>query len=116
MDTAAQIGPSIRITGEVTASEPLTVAGHVDGSIQVDGHPLTITAGGHASASLVADTVVVGGTVRGRVSAGARIIVRETAVIEGDLTAPAVSLADGASVRGRVETAERKKAGLALAS
>jgi cytoskeletal protein CcmA (bactofilin family) len=116
MNTSAHIGSSIRIKGEVTASEPLTIAGHVDGSIAVDGHPLTIVAGGQVSASLVAHTIVVGGTVNGRLNAGAKIVVRETAVIEGDLIAPAVSLADGATVHGRVETAERKKSSLALAS
>jgi cytoskeletal protein CcmA (bactofilin family) len=107
MDTAAHIGPSIQIRGEVTACEPLTVAGRVDGSIVVDGHVLTIAASGQVSATLSADTVDVGGTVAGAVSAGARIIVRETARIEGDLTAPAVSLAAGAQVQGRVRTAER---------
>lgn len=115
MDTAAQIGASIRIKGEVTASEPLTIAGHVDGSIEVSGHPLTIVAGGRISATLLADTIVVAGAVTGLLHAGARIVVRETAVIEGDLTAPAVSVADGAAVHGRVETTARKAA-LALAS
>jgi cytoskeletal protein CcmA (bactofilin family) len=116
METAAHIGPSIRIKGEITASEPLTIAGYVDGSVEVQGHPLTIMVGGRVSATLVADTIVVGGSVNGRLNAGARIVVRDTATIEGDLSAPAVSLADGATVQGRVQTAERQKPALPLAS
>lgn len=116
MDMAAQIGPSIRIKGEITASEPLTIAGSVDGSIEVEGHPLTIAAGGRVSATLIAHTIVVGGSVNGRLNAGARIVVRDTATIEGDLSAPTVSLADGATVQGRVETAERQRPALSLAS
>ena len=116
MDTPAHIGPSIRIKGEITASEPLTIAGIVDGSVEVQGHPLTIVAGGRVSATLVADTIVVGGSVNGRLNAGARIVVRDTATIEGDLSAPTVSLADGATVHGRVQTAERQKPALVLAS
>ena len=113
---AAQIGPSIRIKGEVTACEPLTIAGHVDGTVAVEGHPLTIVAGGQVTADLVAHTIVVGGTVNGRLSAGTRIVVRETANIEGDLSAPSVSLAAGATVHGHVQTAERRTVGLPLAS
>jgi len=115
MNTPAVVGPSIRIKGEVTSREPLTIAGHVEGSVTVEGHVLTIAAGGHAIANLTAETIVVAGTVNGRLNATARILVRETAEIDGDITAPAVGLADGAAVSGRIETAERK-AKLALAS
>jgi cytoskeletal protein CcmA (bactofilin family) len=115
METAAHIGPSIRIKGEVSAREPLTIAGHIDGSIAIEGHAVTIVAGGDVTANVTAETIVVAGAVHGRLSAAARIVVRETATIEGDLAAPAVSLADGAAVRGRIETRERKPA-LALAS
>jgi cytoskeletal protein CcmA (bactofilin family) len=108
MDTTAGIGPSIHIKGDVTASEPLTIAGRVDGTIAVDGHALTVAAGGHVQASVTAHTIVIGGIVNGRLSAGARIVVRETATIEGDLSAPAVSFADGATVHGKVETAARR--------
>jgi cytoskeletal protein CcmA (bactofilin family) len=116
MDDAAQVGPSIRIKGEVSASEPLTIAGHVDGSIEVEGHPVTILAGGEVSATVTAPTIVVGGSVKGRLNGGARIVVRDTATIHGDVCAPVVSLAEGATVQGRVETKERQKSALPLAS
>jgi cytoskeletal protein CcmA (bactofilin family) len=115
MNSPALIGPSIRIKGEVTAGEPLTIAGHIDGTVTVEGHTLTIAAGGRATANLTADTIVVAGTVKGRLNAGARILVRETASIDGDITAPIVGFADGATISGRIQTAERK-AKLALAS
>ena len=109
MHTTAGIGPSIHIKGDVTASEPLTIAGHVDGTIAVDGHALTIAAGGHVKATITAHTIVIGGHVDGRLNAGARIIVGATGTIEGDLSAPAVSFADGATVHGRIETAARRR-------
>ena len=37
-----------------------------------------------------------------------RIVVSETAVIDGDLAAPAVRMADGAKVQGRIDTGDRK--------
>ena len=117
MDAVAQIGPSIRIKGEVTAQEPLTIAGHVEGTIEVNGHVLTVMPEARVNATVMAETIVIGGHMHGILQAGTRIVVRETANIEGDLSAPAISLADGAMVQGRVETsAARAGAILPLAS
>ena len=116
MTSMAQIGPSIHIKGEVSAQEPLTIAGHVDGTVQVNGHSLTVSQEGRVNATINADTIVVGGRVHGKLHASSRIVVHQTATIEGDLTAPAISLAEGASVQGRVEMAARTAKVLSLAS
>jgi cytoskeletal protein CcmA (bactofilin family) len=116
MSVSANIGPSIRIKGEVTSQEPLTIAGEVDGSISVEGHPLTIAEGAHVNATVSADTIVIAGKVNGLLSADARIVVSNTAHIEGDLAAPAIRLTDGATVHGRIETTAERKAKLQLAS
>jgi cytoskeletal protein CcmA (bactofilin family) len=117
MSTGAHIGPSIRIKGDVTASEPLVIAGCVEGTIEVEGHPLTILAGGQVTATMMAHTVVIAGTFSGSMNATARILVAETATVEGELSAPAISLADGATIDGRIETTGRPDAAaLPLAS
>src|SRR5438093_3187473 len=116
MDAIAKIGPSIRIKGDITANEPLTIAGQVDGTIDVKGHALTVTQEAHLNATVTAETIVVGGRVKGKMLGGARIVVGNTATIEGDLSAPAISLADGATLHGRVETTARRAAKLQLAS
>jgi cytoskeletal protein CcmA (bactofilin family) len=116
MNGTAHIGPTISITGEVTSQEPLTIAGHVNGSVEVVGHALTIVEGGQATAKLLASTIVVSGAVHGSLCANDRIIVSQTALIEGDLTAPALSLADGAQVQGRIDTGDRKAKDLHFAS
>ncbi|MGE5243538.1 MAG: bactofilin family protein [Betaproteobacteria bacterium] len=108
MDALAHIGPSIHIKGQVTADEPLTIAGRVDGSIEVNGHALTVVSGARVKADILADTIIVGGEVNGSLNAGVRIVVSPTAHIEGDLTAPAVSLADGAVLQGTVEAAGQR--------
>jgi cytoskeletal protein CcmA (bactofilin family) len=116
MNVTAQIGPTIAIKGEVRSEEPLTIAGRVDGSVEVVGHALTIAEGGKATATLLAATIVVGGSVEGSLCANDRIVVSETAVIEGDLAAPAVRVADGAMVQGRIETGDRRAGDLHRAS
>ena len=107
MSAAALIGPAIRIKGQVTAREPLTIAGSVEGSIDVSGHHVTIVAGGQVSANVIADEIVVGGDVKGQLDATARIRVNETATIKGDMKAPKVSVADGAQFQGKVQTAQK---------
>jgi len=108
METIARIGPSIHIKGEVSAREPLSIAGHIDGTVNVDGHALTVDAGGQVKAAVTAETIVVAGAVHGCLMADARIVVRETATVDGDISAPAISVADGATVHGKIETAGRK--------
>ena len=116
MNSTSQIGRSISIKGEVTSEEPLTIAGHVEGSVEAGGHVLTIAEGGKATATLLADTIVVSGAVHGSLCANDRIVVNETAVIEGDLAAPNVRVAEGALVRGRIDSGNRKDKALHLAS
>jgi cytoskeletal protein CcmA (bactofilin family) len=115
METTTQIGASIHIKGELTAKEPLTVAGRIDGSVDVAGHRLTITEAGRVTADIVAHTIIVDGHVNGTLSADASIIVHRTATIEGDLAAPSVTVDDGAQLQGRFEIGG-KRAELSMAS
>jgi cytoskeletal protein CcmA (bactofilin family) len=111
----ARIGQTIQITGEISAEEPLIVEGKVVGSIELTGHPLTITENGTVEATVVAHTITVSGHVTGTLSASARIVVQQTATIDGDLEAPAVSVQEGAVMHGRLQI-EGRRQGLALAS
>jgi cytoskeletal protein CcmA (bactofilin family) len=116
MNSTSHIGRTISIKGEVKSEEPLTIAGHVDGSVEAGGHVLTIAEGGKATATLLADTIVVSGAVEGSLCANDKIVVNETATIEGDLAAPSVRVADGALVRGRIDSGNGKAKTLHLAS
>jgi cytoskeletal protein CcmA (bactofilin family) len=114
MEIAARIGPSIRIKGDVQSGEPLVVAGHVDGTVEVSEHPLTIDPGGSIEATVLAHTIVVSGKANGLLSASVRVVIRNTANVGGDVSAPIISLADGAIVNARIETTRRHEAPAAL--
>jgi cytoskeletal protein CcmA (bactofilin family) len=116
METAARIGPSIRIKGEIHSGEPLVVAGHIDGTIEVNGHPLTVDPGGSLEATVSAHTIIVSGKASGLLSATDKIVIKEGAAIHGDVSAPVISLAAGATFNGRIETAQKAKAALPIAS
>ena len=107
MQTTAHIGESIHIKGTIAAEEPLLVAGHVEGSISVNGHALTITKHGQVDANAVADTIVIEGTVKGRLNANTRVTVRETATVVGEIFTPALAVAEGATIQGRIKTGSR---------
>lgn len=106
----AVIGPSIRIKGNVASSEPLTIRGHVDGTVQVEGDVLTVEEGGRVEAAVSADTIVVCGKIHGAVTARARVVLRGTACVEGDISAPAIALTEGAIVHGYIRTGQRARA------
>jgi cytoskeletal protein CcmA (bactofilin family) len=104
METAARIGSSILIKGTLIADEPLTIAGRVDGTVEIKGHALTLAAGGRLTADVTAETIIIDGQVNGSLTADVRIIVRATATIDGDLLAPSISVAEGATLNGKIET------------
>jgi cytoskeletal protein CcmA (bactofilin family) len=116
MHGVAHIGKTIQIKGEVTAAEPLTIAGQVIGTIDVTGHPLTVTESASIEADVMARTIIVSGYVNGTLQAEGLIVVEKTATLSGDVSAPSVLLHDGATVHGRLDIAGRKKQPLALAS
>jgi cytoskeletal protein CcmA (bactofilin family) len=117
MQATSIIGKSITITGDITADEPLTIAGHVDGTVSIPGHSLTIDNAGQVNGDLHADAVIVSGQVTGSVVATSRIAIRGTAIIDSHLSAPVLRVEDGAEVRGKLDIEGTRTAGaLKLAS
>src|SRR6476620_2056111 len=108
MNMSAGIGQTIRIKGEGTAREPFLIAGQVEGTVEADGHTLTVAEGANVAATLTAHIVVIQGHVKGEVSATSKIVVEATAKIEGEFSAPTISIAEGASIQGKVETTQQK--------
>lgn len=116
MERPTEIGASTVIRGELTAREDVVVSGRVEGSIQSEGHRVTVTDGANVTADILAREVVIAGHVKGALSAKDRIALSATADVDGELSAPSITIADGASFRGKVETTGERKAKLQLAS
>ena len=106
---AAGIGKSICIKGDIIAREPFLIAGRVEGTIAVDQHTLTIAHGASVDAAITAETMVIEGSVQGDLAAISKIAILATANLEGECSAPIVSISDGAFVQGKIET-QRKPA------
>src|SRR6266851_8732977 len=97
------IGKSVVIKGELNGSEDLTIEGHVEGTIQLKDHVLTIGPNGKIKAQVFAKSVVVLGEVTGNVSASEKVDIRDNGSVDGDLVSPRVAIAEGAHFRGSVD-------------
>ena len=102
-DRRAVIGESITIEGQVTGDEDLTIQGHVDGSVNLDDHAVTVGPDGKVEADIIARVITVEGYVDGDLDANEQVVLRGTARVEGDISAPRVVLDDGSYFRGAVD-------------
>lgn len=100
----AVIGPSIKIKGELTGDESLTIDGTVEGKISLKGHTLTLGPDARIKANIEADSVVVAGDLTGNIDASQRIEIASTGTVKGDVCSPRITIADGACLRGSVDT------------
>jgi cytoskeletal protein CcmA (bactofilin family) len=107
----ASIGRSITIRGEVTGDEDLVIQGQVEGSVNLRQHSVTVGPEGVVKADIVGRVVTLEGSVEGNVSAAEQVILRSSAVVHGDITAPRVVLEDGARFRGGVDMGETAQGG-----
>ena len=97
------IGKSVVIKGELNGSEDLTIEGHVEGTIQLREHVLTIGPNGRIKAQVFAKAVIVLGEVTGNVTASDKVDIRDNGSVDGDIISPRVAIAEGAHFRGSVD-------------
>lgn len=105
---ASWISGSILVRGDVVSTEDLMIDGKVQGTIELGDHSLTIGPGASVVADLAAKVVTVSGSVVGNVVGAARVELKATASIEGDISAPTFVMEEGATLRGKVDTGTRK--------
>ena len=89
------IGKSVVIKGELNGSEDLTIEGHVEGTIQLRDHVLTIGPNGRIKAQVFAKAVIVLGEVTGNVTASEKVDIRDNGSVDGDIISPRVAIAEG---------------------
>ena len=104
--TVASLGKSIVFKGDLSGDEDLRIDGQVEGGVQLASHELTVGESGRVQAQLFARSVVVLGHVTGNVTATERVEIRESGVVEGDVHAPRLVVADGAVLNGRIEMSQ----------
>src|SRR5579884_2914876 len=93
--TAAAVGKTTKIVGEIYSEEELLFDGEIEGKLEVR-NMLTIGVNGKVKASVKAKELVVKGSINGNVEATDRISIMNGASIVGDVKTAGIVIEDGA--------------------
>jgi len=102
--SAAVIGKSVRIHGELTGSEDLYLDGEIEGTIALTESRFTVGPNARVLADIQARDVIVFGRVEGNIEATGRVELRQGCEVLGDVKALRLSIEESAAIRGKVET------------
>lgn len=115
-NSAARIGKSIVICGEVKGSEDLVLDGRVEGTVTLSEGRLTIGPNAEIAADLTAKDVLIQGHVQGNITANGRVELRAGCNVEGDIRALRLAVEDNAIFRGKVDLTQAVQKGAESAS
>ncbi len=96
------VAPGSHIEGAIAGDAEVLIDGSLTGSVDLKGR-FVLGRRGRIEADVVALSVQVSGHVKGDVRAAEKIEVLTSGSVEGDLTAPLVSIAEGGICNGRIE-------------
>lgn len=114
-DKASILGPTLKFKGELSSQEDLVIHGQAEGSI---GPAPRVTIGPEAviKAGVTAEAIVVEGSVEGDLKATGSITVRARANVRGNLEAPTINVAEGATLNGSIRMEPRRSDSSSLGS
>ncbi len=96
------IGSTIVIDGEISGGEDLVIHGTVKGKIALK-ESLIVAGSGVVEADIETQNVEVAGQVTGNIAATDRVELKSDCRVVGDIKAPRILIADGASFKGNVD-------------
>jgi len=103
MAETSVIGSTTVVRGNIRADGDLEILGRVDGDV-ITGGDVTIGEDAQVNGRVSGAAISVAGVVVGDITASASIVVAVTAQVQGDLITPRVGIAEGARVRGSLNT------------
>ena len=101
--TAATIGPSIQISGDVTGNEDVRIEGRVEGTVNLSDNVLTIGKEGQINAAVNARVIFVEGKVEGDLKGDEQVVVQASGNVRGNIVSPRVTLEDGCKFKGSID-------------
>jgi cytoskeletal protein CcmA (bactofilin family) len=97
------LGRSLVFRGDISGSEDLVIAGQFEGTLNVQGHSVTVGPEGNVKADIHASRVIIHGSVRGNISVEERVEIHKSGHVVGDMVAPGIAIEDGAYFKGKIE-------------
>jgi cytoskeletal protein CcmA (bactofilin family) len=105
----AHIGKSVLIKGQLSGSEDLYLDGEVEGTIELEKNTLTIGPNSKIRAHVNAREVIIHGKVDGNIIASAKVELKRTAVLVGDISTQRITIEDGAFFKGAIDIQREAK-------
>lgn len=96
------IGPSIQIEGDITGSDSLTVLGSVRGGRVQIKEAVVVANSGRIEAEVESSAIEIAGIIQGNVAATDKVELKAGGKLLGDVKAPRILIADGASFKGNI--------------
>jgi cytoskeletal protein CcmA (bactofilin family) len=103
------IGPSITIKGDLIGEEDLLIEGCVEGKIDFRRHTVTVGKSGRIKADVFGKSITVEGEVDGNLYGEEHLVLRQSSTVRGNITAPRVSLEDGANFKGNIDMSPKDR-------
>jgi cytoskeletal protein CcmA (bactofilin family) len=107
--SAAIIGKSVRIHGELTGSEDLYLDGEIEGTVALTESRFTVGPNARVFADIQARDVIVFGRIEGNIQATGRVELRQGSSVVGNIHALRLSIEESAAVSGKVETSGKSE-------
>jgi cytoskeletal protein CcmA (bactofilin family) len=112
---ATTIGRGVNITGSLTADEPVSIIGTLNGELLAANHAVTVETGGRVDGAVTARVITVQGGTVGRLIARDIVRVLEGATVRGDVASPKLAIEEGALFNGKVDGGQRAEAAARVA-
>jgi len=93
------MGKGVSIKGDIHFEGSGRLDGKVEGKIQVDGS-LILGDGAMVASEIKADTIIVGGNVKGKIIARKKVQLLKTSVVNCDISSPSLVVEEGALFNG----------------
>lgn len=96
------VGASTVVEGAIRSTGNLNISGTVLGNVAVEGRTIVMP-GGSVEGEVVSTQAEVAGRIAGTLTVRERLVLKGTAVVDGDIRAGSLVIEDGAVFNGRCE-------------
>jgi cytoskeletal protein CcmA (bactofilin family) len=96
-------GAGITVHGEISGTSDLYIEGNTQGKIRLPGSKITVGPRGKVQSDIEAREIIIEGAVQGNLKADESVLLGASSRVQGGVLSPRITIADGASFRGKVE-------------
>ena len=104
--THSYLGKTLKIKGEITSDEFLTVEGEVKGNINIS-KTLTIGKSGYVDGEITAEKVKIEGRAKGKVTASDKLEISSNGNFQGNIKSDKLVIEEGAVFQGNANMEDK---------